>query len=329
MKKFFKFLGYLLIVIIVAVAGLLTYVKAALPKIAPAPDMKITATPEMVKRGWYLANRVCLCVDCHSERDFSKFGGPLVPTTIGQGGEIFDQKYGFPGSFIPKNITPYHLGNWTDGEIYRAITTGVSKDGRALFPLMPYLNYGQLDPNDIKAIIAYIRTLPSIKKDNPESVPDFPMNFIINTIPAEAKPQTMPDKNDQVAYGKYMITAANCFECHTKQDKGKVVGEPFAGGFEFPMPDGSTIRSANITPDNETGIGSLTREMFIKKFQMYADSNYKPATLKPGMVNTMMPWDMYGKMDTADLGAIYTYLRTVKPVKNTVVHYSAPATASK
>src|SRR6185312_640012 len=139
MKKFFKFLGYLLIVIIVAVAGLLTYVKAALPKIAPAPDMKITATPEMVKRGWYLANRVCLCVDCHSERDFSKFGGPLVPTTIGQGGEIFDQKYGFPGSFIPKNITPYHLGNWTDGEIYRAITTGVSKDGRALFPLMPYL----------------------------------------------------------------------------------------------------------------------------------------------------------------------------------------------
>ena len=36
--------------------------------------MKIAATPEMLKRGSYLANRICLCVDCHSERDFTKYG---------------------------------------------------------------------------------------------------------------------------------------------------------------------------------------------------------------------------------------------------------------
>ena len=328
MKRIFKTIGYLVALIIIAVASLLTYVKAALPKVKPAPDMKVNATPEMVKRGQYLATRVCLCVDCHSERDFSKYGGPLVESTTGQGGEIFDQRYGFPGKIVPKNITPYKLADWTDGEIYRTITTGVSKDGHALFPLMPYQNYGKMDPYDIKCIVAYIRTLPSVKKENIETELDFPLNFIVNTIPEEAQPQTIPDKKDELKYGEYMTNAANCAGCHTKEEKGKKVGEPFAGGFEFNMPDGSVIRSANITPDNETGIGMLTREMFIQKFRAFADSNYHAPTVKPGQVNTLMPWDMYGRMDTTDLGAIYSYLRTVKAVKGTIVHYTAPVAKS-
>lgn len=47
----------------------------------------------------------------------------------GAGGEIFDQNMGFPGKFISPNITPYALREWTDGEIFRAITSGVNKDG--------------------------------------------------------------------------------------------------------------------------------------------------------------------------------------------------------
>jgi len=324
MKKIFKVLGVILAIVVVAIAGLLTYVKVALPKVAAAPVMKIDATPELIARGSYLANHVCLCVDCHSERDWTKYCAPLVPGTVGRGGETFDQKFGFPGSLHSKNITPYNLANWTDGEIYRTITTGVTRDGKALFPLMPYLNYGKMDQNDVKAIIAYIRTLPSVKNDVPESTLDFPMNFIVNTIPAEANPQPMPAKTDQVAYGMYIANAADCRECHTKQDKGKEVGEPFAGGFEFKMPDGCTIRSANITADKETGIGELTRQMFIAKFKMFADSNYHCPTVKPGQINTIMPWDNYAGMDTADLGAIYTYLRTVTPVKNQVNHFTPP-----
>jgi len=323
MKKVLKVIGIVVGVIVLGIGGFLTYLKTAYPKIAPPQAMKIDATPELIARGFYLANHVCLCVDCHSKRDWTKYCAPLVSGTIGQGGELFDQKFGFPGSFYSRNITPYHLASWTDGELYRTITTGVSKDGKALFPLMPYLNYGKLDKNDVRAIIAYIRTLPSVQNDVPDSKPDFPMNFIINTIPTEADPQQMPPKSDRVAYGKYMINAANCRECHTKQDKGKEVGEPFAGGFEFPMPDGSLARSANITPDMETGIGQWTEDMFVKKFKMFSDSNYHSPTLKPGQANTIMPWDMYAGMDTTDIGAIFAYLRTVKPVKNQVVHFSA------
>ncbi len=327
MKKVLRIVGFILAIIVIAIAGFLTYLKTGLPKIAHAQTIKIEPTKELVARGAYLANHVCLCVDCHSERDWTKYCAPLVPGTIGQGGECFDQKFGFPGAFYSKNITPYNLSSWNDGDLYRTITTGVTKDDKALFPLMPYLNYGKMDPNDIKAIIAYIRTLPAVKNDVPESKPDFPMNFIINTIPAEATPKSMPAKTDAVAYGQYVINAADCRECHTKQDKGKEVGEPFAGGFEFKMPDGSVIRSANITPDNETGIGQFTREMFKMKFKMFADSNYHSPVIKPGQVNTIMPWDNYAGMDTADLGAIYTYLRTVKPVKNQVNHFS-PAAAN-
>jgi hypothetical protein len=324
MKRVLKFLGIIIGVVVIAIAGVLTYIGTAFPKIKAATTMKVIATPEMLKRGSYLANRVCLCVDCHSERDTTKYGMPLIPGTIGQGGEVFDHKVSFPGTFFAKNITPYNLGTWTDGELYRAITTGVDKDGKALFPVMPYQNYGKLDTNDVKALIAYIRTLPPVKKDIPPSKADFPMNFIMNTIPQEAIPQTMPAKSNVVAYGQYIATAASCTDCHTKKNNGKFVGELFAGNFEFHMPDGSIIRSANITPDKETGIGAWTKEMFLAKFKMYADSNYHAPAVKPGQTNTIMPWDNYSGMDSSDLTALFAYLQTVKPVKQLINHFSAP-----
>jgi hypothetical protein len=62
----------------------------------------------------------------------------------------------------------------------------VSKDGSALFPVMPHAAYGRMDKEDVLSIIAYLRTLPAIAHEVPASVPDFPMNIIINTIPKKA-----------------------------------------------------------------------------------------------------------------------------------------------
>src|SRR5690606_10073925 len=132
------------------------------------------------------------------------------------------QDFGFPGTFVASNITPHGIGDYTDGELFRVITTGVAKDGRALFPVMPYPSYGELDEEDIKSVIAYIRTLPAIESQLPKSEADFPMNFIINTIPKKAALSKMPSKDDEVAYGKYMVTATACGDCHTKAEKGKI-----------------------------------------------------------------------------------------------------------
>jgi mono/diheme cytochrome c family protein len=327
MKKALKILGILLVIIIVAVAGIAAYVKLALPNVGDAPNITVQATPERIKRGEYLANHVMVCMDCHSTRNFNEFSAPPVPGTLGKGGDVFDTKMGFPGTFYAPNITPAGIGNWTDGEIFRAITTGVRKNGKPIFPVMPHHNYGKLDEEDIKSVIAYVRSLPAIENKVPESDPDFPMNFIINTLPSKASLSKRPPASDTLAYGKYMLTATSCGDCHTPFEKGKYVEELYmAGGRVFEMPAG-TVLSSNLTPDPETGIGNWTKDAFIQRFKAFRDSaNAHQKVDFMREYNSIMPWVMYAGMTDEDLGAIYTYLRTFKPIKHSVVKFT-PRTA--
>ncbi len=309
-------------IIPVIIIFLIGYINFFLPNVGPAPDIQIEITDEKIEHGRYLANHVMLCMDCHAVRDFSKFAGPLKPGTKGAGGEVFDRdNVGVPGSFVAPNLTPAALGDWTDGEIFRAITSGVSKDGSALFPIMPYPNYSQLAEDDIHAVIAYLRSLEPVEYERPPSEYDFPVNLLINTMPVKANLQPRPDKNDVADYGRYLVTAAACSDCHTKIERGQFVGEPYAGGNEYPMPGGSIVRSANLTP-HETGIGNWTKEQFIARFKVFADSLHVPGAVEPGQFQTIMPWLMYADMKEEDLGAIYEYLRTIEPVENRITIFS-------
>lgn len=326
MKKVLKIVGYVVLVLVVAVVGLLTYVKTALPKVADAQDLKIDYTPERIEHGKYLANNVSVCMDCHSTRDYTKFSAPLVEGTLGQGGERFDQSMGMPGVVLSRNITPEGIGRYTDGELYRVITTGVTKEGRPMFPLMPYPYYANMDKEDIYDIIAYLRSIPAIKNDVPETTLDFPVNFIVHTIPKEATPQTRPSKDNKVEYGKYLTNASGCRECHTKEDKGQIILDlAFSGGREFKFPDGSVLRSSNLTPDKETGIGSWTPDLFVQKFKIYRDTTYTLPSVSKGEFNTIMPWTMYAGMEKEDLEAIFAYLQTLTPMQNQVSKFSVAA----
>jgi mono/diheme cytochrome c family protein len=326
MKKFKKMAVWSLLVIVVAFVSMLGYIKFGLPNIDAAPALKVELTPERIARGEYLANHVAACIDCHSTRDWSRFSGPPTPGTLGKGGDVFDQKFGFPGVYYAKNITPEGIGRYTDGELFRAITTGVNKEGKAMFPVMPFHYYGQMDEEDIQSIIAYIRSLPPIKNEVPDSKSDFPMNFIINTLPHEASFTKLPPKTDLVNYGKYLANAASCVDCHSKYEKGSLVaGTEFGGGREFLLQDGSIVRSANISLDQETGIGGWDEETFVSMFKAFSDSAVANTKLNPGDFNSIMPWTMYGKMEEADLKAIFAYLKTVKPIANTVVKFTPVA----
>jgi mono/diheme cytochrome c family protein len=261
-------------------------------------------------------------MDCHAQRDWTKFSGPAKPGTLGAGGDVFDQRVGFPGVFYARNITPAGISRYTDGELYRVITAGVNKEGKALFPVMPYLYYGKMDPEDIYSIIAYIRSLAPVENAVPESKADFPFNFIINLIPQRANPEKRPDKSDRIAYGAYMTNAAGCIECHTDVKGGQIIAEmAFSGGRAFQFPDGSVVRSTNLTP-HATGLALWTEEMFVKRFKQYADSAYTIPTVGPGEFNTVMPWTMYGQMNEEDLKAIFAYLKTVKPIENIVERFT-------
>ncbi len=317
MNRLFRYLLSVIGILGFTVAGIAGYLLFFLPNTGPAPDISVEITEESVDRGRYLANHVMLCMDCHAVRDFSLFSGPPFPETLGAGGEVFDQSIGLPGRFVSRNITPAALGSWTDGEIFRAITSGVSKDGSALFPLMPYHHYAQLDEEDIYAVIAYLRTLEPVENDLPASLADFPVSILMNTMPVKPNLRPKPDKNDVIAYGRYLITAAACTDCHTRMERGEFVGEPFAGGNEYPMADGSVVRSANLTP-HESGIGNWTKEQFVARFKVYDDSAYVHREVQAGEFQTYMPWTMYAGMDEEDLAAIYEYLRTIEPVDNRI-----------
>ena len=312
-------LGSMVAALVIIVAAIVLYIVWALPDI-PVKDIRVESSSTRIERGKYLANHVMVCMDCHSTRDWSKFSGPMVPGTEGKGGEVFDEKLGFPGHFLSANITPFHLKDWTDAEIYRAITSGVSKDGHPLFPIMPYPAYGTLDTEDIFSVIAYIRSISPIDNTPGRSNPTFPMNVILHLMPVKANPQARPPSSDTLRYGEYLVRASGCVECHTPAKHGQIVKSlSFSGGREFQMPDGSMLVSANITPDQETGIGKWTKEAFLFRFKTYDLASFKPPVLRQGEMQSIMPWTMYAGMDTTDLTAIYKYLQSLKPMSNKVI----------
>lgn len=325
MKKLLKVLGILVLILVVVAVGAITYVTKALPNIPVQADLKVDITPERVARGEYLANSVCVCMDCHSTRDWNKFSGPVVPGSLGKGGERFDQTMEFPGEFYARNITPFALKDWSDGEIYRAITSGVSKDGHPFFPVMPYLNYRTLDTEDVHSIIAYLRSLPGQENTPPPSKADFPVSVILHTMPQPAAPVKRPAPSDALAYGQYVVNAAGCLECHTKHEKGEAVGEPGAGGFEFQLPNGAIVRSPNIT-SHADGLAAWDKATFIARFRQYADSAYvaPPVDMAAAEFQTVMPWTMYAHMTEQDLGAIFDYLRSMPAAAGKVEKWSEP-----
>ncbi len=316
-----KIIISILLILVVGISAIALYVKFGLPNVGNAPDLKVAITPERIKHGEYLANHVSLCMDCHSTRDWSKFSGPIKNGTFGLGGEFFNEKMGFPGKFYSFNITPSHLSTWTDGEIFRTITTGVSKDGRALFPVMPYTYYGRMDKEDIYDIIAYIRTLKPEESITPKRSVDFPMSFILNTIPQKAAFVKKPPVIDLIKYGAYMTNASGCRECHTPVKNGQIIESlAFSGGREFNFPNG-ILKSANLTPDPETGLGNWDSNKFVARFKSYSNAD-KLEVLGKDKLNTLMPWNMYAGMDTSDLKAIFAYLMSLSPVKKEVIHFN-------
>jgi mono/diheme cytochrome c family protein len=320
MKSTQKLLLYAVIFIVLIAVGILSYVTLALPNVGPAENITIAPTPQRLARGEYLVKHVVLCIDCHSRRNWSKFAAPYLTAGIGGGGEVFDSHVGFPGEVHVPNITPYALKDWTDGELYRAITTGERKNGTAIFPLMPWPYYAKMSREDIYATIAYIRTLKPVVDSYPKARLNFPLNILVHTMPAKASPGTEPATADSVKYGEYIATGAGCMECHSKQSNGKVIGgTAFGGGHEYVV-NNVMLRSANITPDKKTGIGNWSEADFVQAFKAFSDTT-KAMSVARGNFQTIMPWYAYAGMTDGDLKSIYLYLRTMKPIKNNVIKF--------
>ncbi|MFC5411663.1 c-type cytochrome [Larkinella bovis] len=295
--------------------------KAFSPTTGRIRTVSLPTASAQLERGRYLTNHVAVCLDCHSKRDYNRLGAPVIPGTLGGGGEEFGKNYGLPGTYYAKNITPFALKSWSDTDILLAMTAGVSKAGKPLFPLMPYANYGKMDESDALAILAYLRTLDPVENVVSASRPIAPLKLAMKLMPHKARFQPAPLDKTGVEYGRYLVTMAGCADCHTKRGLGGLSKKAaLAGGTEIKV-KGGILRTANITPDPETGIGSWTKADFIRRFQTYDPASFKAPEVGNGF-NTVMPWSLYAGMSEQDLGAIYAYLKTVKPVRNKVDIFS-------
>lgn len=291
------------------------------PAFVPPLDMKVEITDERITRGRYLFENLADCDGCHSPRDWNRFPGPVIEAERASGFE-FPAELGLPGRVISANLSSdpeTGLGAWTDGEILRALREGVSRDGRALFNFMPFEHYAHMSDEDAYALIAYMRTIPPVRKAQPRTELVFPVKYLINDLPRPVNgPVAAPTKEDRVKYGEYLVTLGECKTCHSLLDKGvPVAGREFAGGEPFRF-DTRLVRSANITPDEETGIGLWSEDRFVAKFKGYAEMTAANAPPMNQTNFTIMPWLGLARLTDEDLRAIYAYLRTIPAIRNPV-----------
>ncbi len=134
--------------------------KFPLPPAWGPPVGTVTEAPraDTVAYGAYLAGPVGHCMECHTPM---KPGGGRDMTKLGVGGQSFAGPWGVT---VARNITQdreHGIGAWTDDQIKRAITTGVSADGTHLMPPMAFGYYRTLTGEEQDALVAYLRTLPA------------------------------------------------------------------------------------------------------------------------------------------------------------------------
>lgn len=151
---------------------------------------------------------------------------------------------------------------------------------------------------------------------------------------------------DPVERGHYLVKAIGCSDCHTPKimtDEGPVLDESRLlsghpdGGALPPPPEGSgpwiatgswdltawagpwgISYTANLTPDENTGLGIWTEDMFVRALRTGRHMGQSRPILPP------MPWQFYRDMTDDDLKAIYAYLRTIPPVHNRVPEPTPP-----
>jgi len=280
----------------------------------PAKELGLAEDLQLI-RGKYLVEHVAHCAHCHSETDSTKFGFPVLPNTKFGGAFLIGHKQGLPAELYAENITPYKLAQYTDSELYRSLTQGLAKDGRVLFPVMPYYAYGKMDPQDIWSMIAYLRKLPVVKKDIPKSTIDFPVNVFIKLGQQEPKPTFLYNLKKPEEIGAYYANIAGCIDCHSPENDRHEpdMTKPGAGGRRFALPGGNFVTSPNITPYT---MGNWTEERFVARFKQYSDSGYTPPVVPPGGKNTYMPWHCFAGMTDTDIKSIYAFLKTLPSTPN-------------
>ncbi|MBI2358675.1 MAG: c-type cytochrome [Deltaproteobacteria bacterium] len=264
----------------------------------------------MIERGRYIFAVAGGCA-CHTIPD----GTPHV------GGRAFPIPF---GTVYATNITSDKetgLGSWSDKEILNAMTKGVRPNGEKLLPVMPYEAYSGMAEEDLKAVIAYLRTLKPARKETPrlKSWLPFSRSLIVPLwLKLFGRFSTPPPKAPKggIERGRYLVDHVSlCGDCHTPRNRlgaprrarylagtaGGLLGEPIS----------------NITPDKRTGIGEWSRDDI---------ADLTLTGFKPNLDNVQGLMEEviegvsqgYKNMTREDALAIADYLKSAQPISNKI-----------
>lgn len=217
---------------------------------SPAP-----ADKDLIARGEYIA-KAADCMPCHTGDNAKPFAGGY--------------KFGTPFGFMySANITPdpqTGIGRWTYEQFVNAVRNGIRADGAFLYPTMPFDAYTEITDDDMKALWAYIHSLPAINNTPPANGLAFPFNVRLGMLAwrelffQNARFKPTAGKSEEWNRGAYIVNAlGHCSDCHTPRNlMGATIGkEHFLGadvdGFWAPSIDTAQLKKDGWTADKLSG----------------------------------------------------------------------------
>lgn len=259
------------------------------------------AQQTLIERGKYLA-RAGDCVGCHTANG----DAPLA------GGVRVDTPFGY---MLSSNITPdpdTGIGRWSSADFYRALHDGVNKNGKDMYPTMPYDFYTKLTRADVDALYAYLRTVKPVYNAVDVNHLRFPFNLRW-TMGAWrelyfTEGTYRPDSTKSATWnrGAYLVEGpGHCSDCHTPHN--------LLGGIEKSREfSGAVIDgwfALDLTSDIVTGLGSWSVDE-IATYLKTGVTRDKNTALGP-MVDFIRDSTSY--LSGADRLAMAEYLKSIPP----------------
>jgi mono/diheme cytochrome c family protein len=243
------------------------------------------------------------CESCH------KTPGQDDPLKLGGGYEL---KTPF-GSFFAPNISPDPqdgIGQWKVVDIANALLAGVSPEETHLYPALPYTSYSHMTLDDVRDLMAYLRTLQPVKGRTPDHRLAFPFNirrglgvWKLLYLHGGAPPDD-PAQSREWNRGRYLVEGAgHCAECHSPRDAfgGIVAAKRFTGG---------------LTADGKHKVPNLTQSGSLAKWSQSDIEIALSTGLTPegdSLGSDMAPVVRnLGQAPKEDIAAIATYIQSLR-----------------
>ncbi|GJG95486.1 cytochrome c [Cupriavidus pauculus] len=262
------------------------------------------APADQVARGRYLA-RIANCVACHTVPGGAPMAGGLpLETDV--------------GTVYSTNITPdadTGLGRYSLDDFDRAVRHGQARDGRRLYPAMPYTSYAKMTRDDVAAIHAWLRSeVKPVRQANRETALRWPysMRWLLvpwNWLNLRSDPVRADAKQGEAwRRGAYLVQAvAHCGACHTP--RGALYGEKGIDERSRHFLSGATVEgwsATNLTGDTLTGLGSWSKADLVE--YLHTGRNAHATSFGP-MSTVIATSTQY--MSATDLDAVATYLKSI------------------